>query len=677
MAIIETWFNQDLKKAVNVQYIDGNVFSQDNNGNRVGVNVYDNGSAASLSGSVAANVIRSDGATVAVSGTLSGNQAYVDLPQAAYAVPGVISIVIKLTSDSDITTLCAVVANVYQSSTDSAVDPGTIIPSIETLIAEIEAAVASIPADYSSLWTRLAPSFSSSKNYVAGQYVTYDGGVYRFKVDHSGNWSASDVVSVDLGLQITNTNKALSPYNPCNVIDLLFNASSASSHDVTFTWQGRTCSVSGTASATVTSQIFTSCALPDGIIPGETYQLLYETTNPNIQLGLVWFDSNNDYSYGYYTESQWITIPTTAVKWSVRLYVASGANATGTVSLIGLMSKPTNEEILKQCNNANLLLDYLATLKLNPTTVDDGITFKKENDGTFSISGDVIATRAIFFDLFYSRTSFPDGMSAGSKYWIVGKSNTFNIRVITYTSPSDSGTQQFSGKGDFVGQMFEIPSNATGVTIRLQKTDAMAEQTYSETGIRVSVYNADNYHMNALGLIASGSNGNENAHIWCIGNSFMNGAVWHNNSYDHLVGYADSIYGQVSVALGISPSNCNHVMHSSTGLLAEGADGCFLDIITETDITPYDFIMTQFNGTDIDTYNLGTVNSTDNDGTLAGAVVHLLNYMETQNGICKLILLGTPPYSATPSRSGQYVFTGNWSKGYSINDLDNVMYALA
>lgn len=199
MAKIETWCNQDLQQAVKVRYIDGNVFSADNNGNIIGVNVFDNGEPATLSGSVSASIIRSDGATVAAVGTLSGNKVSVSLPQSAYAVPGVISVVIKLTSGSDITTLCAVVGNVYMSTTDSVVDPGTIIPSVENLIAAIETAVASIPADYSSLWTALAPAFSSSTNYASGLYVTYNGGLYRFIKQHTGSWDSADVESVSIG----------------------------------------------------------------------------------------------------------------------------------------------------------------------------------------------------------------------------------------------------------------------------------------------------------------------------------------------------------------------------------------------------------------------------------------------------------------------------------------------
>lgn len=151
MAVIETWYNQDLSAPVQVQYIHGNVFSQDNNGNLIGVVVYQDGQPATLSGSVSASVIRADGATVAVTGALSGNRASVTLPQACYAVPGVLSVVIKLTDGTTVTTLCAVVANVYQSATDAVVDPGQIIPDIAALIEAINEAVESIPLDYSNL----------------------------------------------------------------------------------------------------------------------------------------------------------------------------------------------------------------------------------------------------------------------------------------------------------------------------------------------------------------------------------------------------------------------------------------------------------------------------------------------------------------------------------------------
>ena len=202
MAIIETWLNQDINKAVKVRYIDGNMFSMDNGGNRINVTVMDGDSPATLSGTVSANVIRSDGSTVAVTGTYSGNTASVVLPQSCYVIPGVISIVVKITDSTTVTTIAAVVANVYQSTTDTVVDPGTVIPSIETLIAQINAAVASIPADYSDLWASIAPNYAYLSFPVGTGYLcTYNGHLYRAKGDIASSeaWTADHWSQINIG----------------------------------------------------------------------------------------------------------------------------------------------------------------------------------------------------------------------------------------------------------------------------------------------------------------------------------------------------------------------------------------------------------------------------------------------------------------------------------------------
>ena len=179
MATIVTDLHCDLTQNVKPQFLHGNLFSQDNAANTINVHVFNNGEPAALGGSISANVIRSDGATVAVSGAIDGNKAYIILPQACYAVPGVINIIVKNTENATVTTIAAVVANVYASSTDTVVDPGTIIPSVAALIAEIEAAVDSIPVDYSGLLATIAEDYSSSKTYpIVGMYA-WQGGVLK------------------------------------------------------------------------------------------------------------------------------------------------------------------------------------------------------------------------------------------------------------------------------------------------------------------------------------------------------------------------------------------------------------------------------------------------------------------------------------------------------------------
>ena len=208
MALIESWVRCDLNSAVQVQYLQGNLFSADNQGNLVGVRVFDGSEPASLSGTVSANVILADGTTVPVAGSIqNGNECYVILPQAAYAVTGVVKIAIKITSSSVITTLAMIISTVYESSTDEVVDPGTIIPSIETLIAEIEAAVATIPADYSSLWATIAPAYTSLTFPVSkGQYSTNNGHMYRAKQDiaTSESFTSSHWEVCNVGVELFN-----------------------------------------------------------------------------------------------------------------------------------------------------------------------------------------------------------------------------------------------------------------------------------------------------------------------------------------------------------------------------------------------------------------------------------------------------------------------------------------
>lgn len=142
LARIETWLKCDLKKPVKVHPLDGNVFSADSAANLIGVEIYDNGQAAQITGAVHGYAIREDGATVIIDGTLSGNKASVVLPESCYTVVGRLSVVVKVGT----LTVGAVTSNVYRSTTDTIVDPGHVIPSIDELLAKIAACEAATTA---------------------------------------------------------------------------------------------------------------------------------------------------------------------------------------------------------------------------------------------------------------------------------------------------------------------------------------------------------------------------------------------------------------------------------------------------------------------------------------------------------------------------------------------------
>ena len=137
MAQFETWLECDLEKPVVVKQLDGNVFLADVQGNIIGVKATRGGQDVTLAGSVIGYIIRGDGATVVVEGTASGNRASIVLPQSAYTVVGPISIAIRLVSGDVKTVLGACTGYVYRTTTDSIVDPGHVIPSLEELLSKI------------------------------------------------------------------------------------------------------------------------------------------------------------------------------------------------------------------------------------------------------------------------------------------------------------------------------------------------------------------------------------------------------------------------------------------------------------------------------------------------------------------------------------------------------------
>lgn len=157
--------------------------------NRFGVRVFRNGEPENISGTCMGLFIRADGGTVTIaSGTVSGNEAYITLPEACYAVEGQFALAIKCQGGGVTGTLRIVDGVVSRTSTDAVVDPGTILPSIETLIDAINSAVASIPLDYSDL-NKLAhsaicgsisqfkyPNLLMKLNPKVGYYVNYSSG---------------------------------------------------------------------------------------------------------------------------------------------------------------------------------------------------------------------------------------------------------------------------------------------------------------------------------------------------------------------------------------------------------------------------------------------------------------------------------------------------------------------
>lgn len=108
------------------------------------VTVFDGGQPAVLTGSVVGYFIRSDDATVMVSGTLSGNVATVTLADACYAVEGPMVGLMRLERTDGAMTLAERRFLVRRGQTDTAVDPGNAFPSVLALNARLTTALSTV-----------------------------------------------------------------------------------------------------------------------------------------------------------------------------------------------------------------------------------------------------------------------------------------------------------------------------------------------------------------------------------------------------------------------------------------------------------------------------------------------------------------------------------------------------
>lgn len=194
MAQFENMRKIDLKNGEPAVFSLRQLYYADIEANRIGAIVYMDGEPFALSGTCTGTAIRADGATVPMTGTVDGNQAYITLNADCYAVEGDIQIFVKLTTGTVTATLAAARGTVRLTETGAVIDPGEIIPSVSALITAIDDAVASIPADYSDLLAAIAPDYTDLTFPVtAGTWCWHEGSLYRATVDipSTESWTAA------------------------------------------------------------------------------------------------------------------------------------------------------------------------------------------------------------------------------------------------------------------------------------------------------------------------------------------------------------------------------------------------------------------------------------------------------------------------------------------------------
>ena len=328
MAVIETWFNQDLQKPVKVQYIDGSLFSNNGNGNRIGVNVFDNGEPVTLTGSVSGYAVLSDGTTVPCTGARTGNKASILVPPAAY-VPGAMFISVFLTDGTTVTTLAAVSTYVLLARTDTQVDPGSVVTDWTQTI---NGAMQDVQTAAANLGQIVATPYPSLTYPVPlGKYTYYNGNLYRCvsPIASSENFTPAHWSSaINLGDEVSDLKSAISE-NSFDILRLYGTFQSKTTEGIVFTPIKDGFLVNRTAAGSTTARnnvYYNTSALPDGVVPGKNMLLEYVSTAATAA-NIGFYDSNGNLGTTVsYTSSAVIAVPSDAVGMILRIQIAKSAS---------------------------------------------------------------------------------------------------------------------------------------------------------------------------------------------------------------------------------------------------------------------------------------------------------------------------------------------------------------
>lgn len=120
---------------------------------------------------------------------------------------------------------------------------------------------------------------------------------------------------------------------------------------ITYTWNGDTCSVSGSTDSegSFCNFLYARNELPYGMQPGDTMYFFMSRTPDDIQVEMLWYINGTGGSFTKMTEDVAITIPDDATGMLMRLYVAKNTTVDGsiTVQLLNALSNKQLGEAIK------------------------------------------------------------------------------------------------------------------------------------------------------------------------------------------------------------------------------------------------------------------------------------------------------------------------------------------
>ena len=141
---------------------------------------------------VSGEFLNDAGQTVALTGQVVDGAAALTLSPSCYAVKGKFRLTIYHTEGDVTGAIYSGEGKISASGSDVAIDPGTVIASVAALMAQIDAARNSVPAEYTYIQGAIAPQFSPLVPCEQNALYWHDGKLYYALTDHTGAWDAGD-----------------------------------------------------------------------------------------------------------------------------------------------------------------------------------------------------------------------------------------------------------------------------------------------------------------------------------------------------------------------------------------------------------------------------------------------------------------------------------------------------
>jgi hypothetical protein len=264
---------------------------------------------------------------------------------------------------------------------------------------------------------------------------------WSFSIFVASGFTVSGTIISDIRLLYAKSNKMLekiadhaqsqlSDFNAYDVLEGRLNKTNQRTYGVVFDWAGDVCEITRPSTQNYPASFpLLNDVLPDVIVPGETYRVIYETTNDDIRLTIQLSNSDGSIapSIDFY-ESGNLYVPDYATRWSLTLYVPTTTDLStpAVVSKIQIVSTKTNQELTEitektkndviQFNSYDIFSDYIR--KTNETI--GAVTFTWNGD-TCYITGGEIGSDVNY--VLIPRSAFPYGVEPGGTYHVKFKTN--------------------------------------------------------------------------------------------------------------------------------------------------------------------------------------------------------------------------------------------------------------